>query len=198
MINRMPSSVLDKKIHSLVAILTRMRSPWLFIFFLYLFCSGLVPWLDKLSPKSIKCVIVGFLKLKKNISVIIPLSKITVSVDITFFEFVPYFSPPVHVTASETIPPLSASLPAPASTDSLPVSSVDTSKPPVSTSVRDFRYVYTYYQKVLWPVPTNSPVDCPPQPSTSFSDLDILIVLRKGKKSCTDHPFLNFISYDHI
>jgi len=149
MSNRRPSSVLDEKNPFSCRYPNKDAFSMASIFLLYLFCSELVSWLDKLSPKSIKCVIVGYSKTQKEYQCYNPsIKNYFVSADITFFEFVPYFSPPVHVTASETIPPLSASLPAPASTDSLPVSSVDTSKPPVSTSVRDFRYVYTYYQKV--------------------------------------------------
>ena len=104
------------------------------------------------------------------------------SVDVTFFEFIPYFSPQVSVTIFETV---SSSLSVPlltfASTVSLLVLPIETSYPPASKPVRDFRYVYTHRPKVpaSEPVPVNpSPVDGPP-PSTSFSDLDILITLRK-------------------
>ncbi|KAI3698877.1 hypothetical protein L2E82_42770 [Cichorium intybus] len=34
--------------------------------------------------------------------------------------------------------------------------------------------------------------------STTHSDLDILIALRKGKRSCTAHPIRNFISYEKL
>ena len=90
----------------------------------------------------------------------------------------------------------------PASTDSSPVLLVNTSEPPTSKPVQNFRYVYTHRQKV-YPselAPTApSPVDGPPlQPSTSPSDLDIIIALRKGKRSCINHPISMFISYDHL
>ena len=82
------------------------------------------------------------------------------------------------------------SSPAPASTVSPPVPLVETLDPPASKPVRDFRYVYTHRPKnpAFEPVPANpSPVDGPPpQPSASPSDLDILIALRKGKRSYTD------------
>ena len=93
------------------------------------------------------------------------------------------------------------SLPAPAFIDSSFVPLVDTSELSASKSVRDFKYVYTHHQKVSTsePVPTDpSPVDGPHQPSTSPSDLDIPIALRKGNRSCTGHPISKFVSYDHL
>jgi len=72
----------------------------------------------------------------------------------------------------------------------------------VRAPVKDFRIVYTHRQKVPASelVPVNpSLVDGPPiQPSTPFSDLDVLIVLWKGKRSCTDHLISNFVLYDHL
>jgi len=36
----------------------------------------------------------------------------------------------------------------------------------------------------------------PPQLSVPSSDFDLPIVLRKGKRSCTDHHISHFVSYD--
>ena len=38
----------------------------------------------------------------------------------------------------------------------------------------------------------------PLQLSVLFSDLDIPIALRKGKRSCTDHLISHFVSYDRL
>ena len=38
--------------------------------------------------------------------------------------------------------------------------------------------------------------DSPPPQSTS--DLDLPIAIRKGKRTCTDHPISNFVSFDHL
>jgi len=126
-----------------------------------------------------------------------------VSVDVTFFEFVPYFSPQASITISGTAPPsLTVPLPTPASTVSSPVPPVETQDPPATKPVQNFRYVNSHRPKVPTsePVPViPSPVDgLPSPPSASFSDLDTPIVLRKGKQSCTDHPISNFISYDYL
>ena len=92
-------------------------------------------------------------------------------------------------------------LPTPASTVSSPVPPVETPDLPASKPIRDFRYVYTHRPKVPTSelVPTNpSSVDGPPPLSVSSSDLDILIALRKGKRSGTDHPILNYVSYYYL
>jgi len=130
-----------------------------------------------------------------------------VSADVMFFKSVLYFSPQHLVTNSKTIflplsVPLPAPLPAPAPADSSPVPLVDTSESAASKLVQNFRYVYTHLQKVLTsePAPIDpSPVDSPsPQPSTSLSDIDIPIILRKGNRSCTNHPISKSVSYDHL
>jgi len=94
------------------------------------------------------------------------------------------------------------SLSTPASIVSLPVPSKETKDPHALKSIRDFRYVYTHRPKVptselILAIP--SPVDgSTTQPSASPSDLDVPIAFRKGKRSCTDYPISNFISYDNL
>jgi len=93
-------------------------------------------------------------------------------------------------------------LPTSASIVSSPVPPVETSDPPASNPVRDFRYVYTHHPKISASesvLVNPSPIDCPlPLSLASSSYLDILIALRKGKRSCTDHHISNFVSYDHL
>ena len=137
------------------------------------FVQNLSSRLDKLSPRYIKCVFVGYFRAQKGYMYYNPSTmKYLLYADITFFESIPYFSPKVHVTISETVPPLlSVSLPTPASTVSPPVPPVETPDPPASKQVRDFRYVYTHCPKVhsSEPVLANlSPIDGPPQPSASL------------------------------
>ena len=38
--------------------------------------------------------------------------------------------------------------------------------------------------------------DSPPPQSTS--DLDLPIAIRKGKRTCTEHPISNCVSFDHL
>ena len=95
----------------------------LFVFGCTCFIQDLSPRLDKLSPRSIKCIFVVFSRIQKgyrryNTST----RKYLISADVTFFESTLYFSPQVSITASETTPPsLSVSLPTLAYTVSLPV-----------------------------------------------------------------------------
>jgi len=158
--------------------------------------------LDKLF-RSIKCVFVRYSRTQKGYQCYNPSTrKYLVSADVTFFESVPFFFTQVPLIVSETAPPsLSISLATPASTVSSPVSPTETKDPPASKPIWDFRYVYTHRPKVLAsePIPViTSPVDGSTPPSAFPSDLDVLVVLRKGKRSCTDHPISNFVSYNNL
>jgi len=205
LINRMLSYVLDKI--SPFSCLYPNKTPFSMtprIFGCTCFIQDLSRGLDKLSPRSIKYVFVGYYKTQKSFQCYNPSTKkYLVPVDVMFFESILYFSPQVPVTITETVPPsLSVPLSTHVSTISLPVLPVETPNPPVSKPVQDSRYVYTHRPKVpaSEPVPTKpSLVDGPPSPpSASSSDLDIHIALRKGKQSCTDYPISNFIFNDHL
>jgi len=164
------------------------------------FVQNLSPELDK----SIKYVFIGYSKTQKGYWCYNPSTiKYLVPVDVTFFESVLYFPQQVHVTASEIVPPsMFVSLSASTFTVSSPLPPVKTLAPPASKPVRDFRYVYTHRPKVPISelIPANpSPVDGPPpRSSASPSDFDILIAIRKSKRSSTNHPISNFVSYDRL
>jgi len=69
------------------------------------FVQDLSSGLDKLSPRFIKCVFVEYFRTQKGYRCYNPSTrKYLVSVDVTFFESVSYFSTHVHVSISETIP----------------------------------------------------------------------------------------------
>jgi len=117
------------------------------------FVQDLSPESEKLSPQSIKCVFIGYSRTQKGYQCYDPFTRKYFVTDVTFFESVLYFSHSIFLLP-QTIPlPLYVSLPtplpAPASTDSSPMPLVDTSKPPTSKPVRNFRYVYIHRQKVL-------------------------------------------------
>ena len=205
LINRMLFSFLNKR--SLFSCLYANKNPFSVtpcVFGCTCFVQDLSLGLDKLSPRSLKCVFVGYSRTQKEYKCYNSSTrKYLVSADVTFFESVLYFSTQAPLTASEIAPPsLSASLPTPAFTVSLPAPPAETIDPPASKGVWDFKYVYTHRLKVsaFESVLANpSSVDGPlSSPSASPSDLDISIALRKGKRSCTDHPISNFISYNHL
>ena len=138
LINRMPSSVLDGKIpfsslqpyKSVFSITPR-------VFGCTCFVQNLTPRLDKLSPKSVKCVFVGYSRTQKGYRCYNPSTKkYFVSADVTFFESVPYFSPRIPDIVSAFVSlPLFVSLPAPAFADSSTMPPGDTSEPHASTPV---------------------------------------------------------------
>ena len=115
--------------------------------------------------------------------------KYFVSADVTFFEFIPYFSPQSPVTALKSIlllPPIPLPAPAYAPNVSSPVSSEDTIEPTVPKHLWDFRYVYTHRQKVFTSEPvladSSSKVEEPsPQPLAPPYNLNVLIAVSKGK-----------------
>jgi len=78
--------------------------------------QDLSPGLDKLSPRSIKYVFVDYSRSQKGHRCYnLTNRKYFVSADVTFFEYIPHFSPQGQVTASESIPlQLSVPLSAPA------------------------------------------------------------------------------------
>jgi len=160
--NRMPYSVLNKK--SPFSYLYANKTPFsitLRIFGCTCFVQDLSPELDKLSPRSIKYVFVGYFRTQKGYQCYNPSTrKYLVSADVTFFASISYFSTQVPVTISETVPPsLSVLLPTPASTLSSPMPLAETKNSPASKPVRDFRYVYTHHPKVPTsePIPANPP-----------------------------------------
>jgi len=205
LINRIHSSFLNKisPFSCLYANKTPFSVTPLVFKFTY-FVQDLSQRLNKLSPRSIKYVFVGYSRTQKWYQCYNPFTrKHLVSADVTFFESVPYFSIQISVTISGIVPSLlSMLLSTPADTDSLPMLPAKTTDPPASKTIRDFRYVYTYRPKVPAAelVLDNPPLvdGLPTPPSASPSDLDIPIVLRKGRRSCTNHFILNFISYDHL
>jgi len=202
LINRMPSSILHGKIpfsclypgKSIFSVPPR-------VFCCTCFVQDLSPGLDKLSPRSIK----WYSRTQKGYQCYNPsIRKYFVSANVTFFESVPYFSPQGPVTASESIslsPSVPLSAPAIVHDVSSTVSLKDTTAPPTPKPPRekDFRYVYTHWQKVpasKLVLIASSPVEGPPlQPSVSSSDFDVPIALRKGKRSCTDHSISQFVSF---
>ena len=134
LINKMSSSVLDEKI-SFSCLYPNKN-----VFSMTPLVFGCTYYVQDLSPRSTKCVFVRYSRTQKEYRCYNPFTrKYFVSADVTFFESIQYFFPHIPVTLS-----LSVSLPAYASTDSSPVPLIDTSEPPISTPIQDFKYVYTH------------------------------------------------------
>lgn len=116
--------------------------------------------------------------------------------DVTFFESLPFFTPSSASLQGESSNKERASC--------LP------SLPPLPSPVHPFVFdsnllskdkelqVYTRRKKdtidLLPPIDSSKPGSSP-TPCSPYSDNDLPTALRKGKRSCTNHPISNFVSY---
>jgi hypothetical protein len=194
LLNRLPSRVLKGK--SPFEILFADKSPFrvpLKVFGCVSFVHNLNPSRDKLDPRAHKCIFLGYSRTQKGYRCYSPsLQKHFVSADVTFFEDVPYYSPQggqlqESILSNPVIP-----TPIPYAPQVPPISQV---------------YVRRRHQGVplvpplvesppLPPLSASTSAD-PPLPQ-STSDLDLPIALRKSKRTCTNHPISNFVSFDHL
>uniref|UniRef100_A0A2N9EMG3 Integrase catalytic domain-containing protein n=1 Tax=Fagus sylvatica TaxID=28930 RepID=A0A2N9EMG3_FAGSY len=132
------------------------------------------------------------LALRKVIGVTVPsLQKHFVSADVTFFEDVPYYSPQggqlqESILSSPVIP-----TPIPFTPQAPPISQVY-----VRRRHQDAPLVPPQVESP--PLPPSSASTSADPPLQSTSDLDLPIALRKSKRTCTDHPISNFVSFDHL
>uniref|UniRef100_A0A2N9GSX8 Integrase catalytic domain-containing protein n=1 Tax=Fagus sylvatica TaxID=28930 RepID=A0A2N9GSX8_FAGSY len=202
LLNRMPSRILKGK--SPFEMFFPGKNPFSVpprVFGCVSFVHNHSPNRDKLDPRAHKCIFLGYSRTQKGYRCYSPsLRKHFVSADVTFFEDIPYYSPqgrqlqesmlsaPVIPTHVPIAPPTS------------PISIV----PPISQV-----YVRRRNQDVpLVPPPplvefslplppsVSPSKDSPPPQSTS--DLDLPIAIRKGKRTCTEHPISNCVSFDHL
>ncbi|KAK8936721.1 hypothetical protein KSP39_PZI012567 [Platanthera zijinensis] len=195
LINRIPSTTLHGK--TPFSILYPGKEPFslpLQIFGCTAFVHAPSATRDKLSPRSTKCIFLGYSTTQKGYCCFDPvLRKQFVSADVTFFENTSYFSDDsshplpasdspadLFVPSSPTpiftpTPPTSIPLPPPLSPSSPPPS------PPPSLST---------------PGPTLSTTDAPD--AEGPTDQDLPIALRKGVRTCTLHPLTAVVSYDRL
>ena len=177
---------------------------------------------SKLDPKAIKTVFLGYSSTQKGYRCYCPLNKkIYISSDVTFFENTPYFTPTTlqgeHIHHEKETQwswglelPLDMSFPS--ENIIIPEPENPSPSPPSSHGSQDQnkqKEIRVYTRRERNKQVTNShhsqeanPVIEPSQLkdsgtllSNTQSDLDIPIALRKGRRSCTQHPISNFISY---
>uniref|UniRef100_A0A2N9FUB4 Integrase catalytic domain-containing protein n=1 Tax=Fagus sylvatica TaxID=28930 RepID=A0A2N9FUB4_FAGSY len=194
LLNRMPSRVLKGK--SPFEILFADKSPFsvpLKVFGCVSFVHNLNPSRDKLDPRAHKCIFLGYSRTQKGYRCYSPsLQKHFVSADVTFFEDVPYYSPQggqlqESILSSPVIP-----TPIPFAPQAPPISQVY-----VRRRHQDAPLVPPHVESPPLPPSSASTSADPPLPQ-STSDLDLPIALRKSKRTCTDHPISNFVSFDHL
>ena len=205
LLNRMPSRILKGK--SPFKMFFPGKNPFfvpLRVFGCVSFVHNHSPNRDKLDPCAHKCIFLGYSRTQKGYRCYRPsLRKHFISVDVTFFEDIPYYSPkgrqlqesmlfvsviPTHVPIAPPTSPISIVPPIP------PISQV---------------YIHRRNQDVLLvppPPPVEFSLPLPPSaltfedspPPQSTSDLDLPIAICKGKRTCTEHPISNYVSFDHL
>ena len=156
------------------------------------------PNLDKLSPRSTRCMLVGYSRTQIGYRCYDPVSrKYLVSADVTFFENTPFFSStsypslpiPLSVPTTESV-----YLPDHANKESVPITA-----PLQVYSRRPRQRVQPFTQGIDQPTSSDAgPVSLAPTttPATS-TEPKLPIALRKGTRS-TAHPLSLFVAYDHL
>uniref|UniRef100_A0A2N9HBF7 Integrase catalytic domain-containing protein n=1 Tax=Fagus sylvatica TaxID=28930 RepID=A0A2N9HBF7_FAGSY len=205
LLNRMPSRILKGK--SPFEMFFPGKNPFSVpprVFGCVSFVHNHSPNRDKLDPRAHKCIFLGYSRTQKGYRCYSPsLRKHFVSADVTFFEDIPYYSPqgrqlqesmlsapviPTHVPIAPPTSPISIVPPVP------PISQVYVRRrnqdvplvpplPPVEFSL---------------PLPPSASPSADSPPPQSTSDLDLPIAIRKGKRTCTEHPISNCVSFDHL
>ena len=154
------------------------------------FVHQLGPGTDKLDPRAIKCVFLGYSRTKKGYRCYSPsLHRFFVSADVTFFESTPYYSEPHSITDPDFMVPLPLPLPLSLPHSLPPKAGLD--RLDLQTYTRRHQSIETIQDSEALPVDS---VSSDPLPS----DSDLPIALRKGKRTCTSHPISNFVSYNHL
>uniref|UniRef100_A0A2N9I8J9 Uncharacterized protein n=1 Tax=Fagus sylvatica TaxID=28930 RepID=A0A2N9I8J9_FAGSY len=168
------------------------------------FVHNHTPNRDKLDPCAHKCIFLGYSRTQKGYRCYSPsLRKHFVSADVTFFEDIPYYSPKGRQLQESM-------LSAPVIPTHVPIAPL-TSPISIVPHVPPISQVYVRRRNHDVPlVPPPTPVEfslpLPPSASTSedspppqsTSDLDLPIAIRKGKRTCTEHPISNCVSFDHL
>ena len=205
LLNRMPSRILKGK--SPFEMFFPGKNPFSVpprVFGCVSFVHNHSPNRDKLDPRAHKCIFLGYSRTQKGYRCYSPsLRKHFVSADVTFFEDISYYSPqgrqlqesmlsapviPTHVPIAPPTSPISIVPPVPS------ISQVYVRRrnkdvplvpplPPVEFSL---------------PLPPSASPSADSPPPQSTSDLDLPIAIRKGKRTCTEHPISNCVSFDHL
>jgi transposase InsO family protein len=207
LLNRMPSRILKGK--SPFEMFFPGKNPFSVpprVFGCVSFVHNHSPNRDKLDPRAHKCIFLGYSRTQKGYWCYSPsLRKHFVSADVTFFEDIPYYSPQGRQLQESMLSAPVIPTHVPIAPPTFPISIVPP-VPPISQV-----YVRRRNQDVpLVPPPPPPPVEfslpLPPSaspsadspPPQSTSDLDLLIAIRKGKRTCTEHPISNCVSFDHL
>ncbi|KAK4380940.1 Retrovirus-related Pol polyprotein from transposon RE2 [Sesamum angolense] len=145
------------------------------------------PTLDKLSPRSVKCIFLGYSWAQKGYRYYDPLRRRSfTSADVTFFKSTPCYSP----NSFPTIPLTSVPLPLPTLTTP---PHTETPPRPLNVYSRRNRSTNTTLTAPPGLPPTAAPGNLHATPAN-----DLPIALRKGKRSRTAHPLAHSLSFQYL
>jgi hypothetical protein len=201
LINHMPSIVLNQE--SPFSVLYPERDPFSLtsrVFGCVAFVHVLDPGRDKLSPRSRKCIFLGYSRTQKGYRCYSPEShRYFVSTDVTFFEFTSLFFSPGQCLSPDLISSHEGEDSFPSPTLPIPLLSPPPQVPLASPPNPPLQ-VYQQSQDrriVSYRPDTTSSLSEVPIPSSSIPETDDLpIALRRGKRTCTQHPIAHFLSYN--
>uniref|UniRef100_A0A2N9IA04 Integrase catalytic domain-containing protein n=1 Tax=Fagus sylvatica TaxID=28930 RepID=A0A2N9IA04_FAGSY len=175
LLNRMPSRILKGK--SPFEMFFPGKNPFSVpprVFGCVSFVHNHSPNRDKLDPRAHKCIFLGYSRTQKGYRCYSPsLRKHFVSADVTFFEDIPYYSPQGRQLQESMF----------MFVGEIRMSLSFHHLPPVEFSL---------------PLPPSASPSADSPPPQSTSDLDLPIAIRKGKRTCTEHPISNCVSFDHL
>uniref|UniRef100_A0A2N9F645 Integrase catalytic domain-containing protein n=1 Tax=Fagus sylvatica TaxID=28930 RepID=A0A2N9F645_FAGSY len=176
LLNRMPSRILKGK--SPFEIFFPGKNPFSVpprVFGCVSFVHNHSPNRDKLDPCAHKCIFLGYSCTQKGYWYYSPsLRKHFVSAEVTFFEDISYYSPKGRQLQESML-----------SAPVIPTHDVPLVPPPPPVEF-----------SLPFPPSTSTSEDSPLPQSTS--DLDLLIAIRKGKRTCTEYPISNCVSFDYL
>ena len=193
----MPSSVLKNNIpHSILFPHDPLHPLPLRVFGSTCFVHNFSPGLDKLSPRSHKCVFLGFTRSQKGYKCFSPfLNRYFVSADVTFDEFSRYFksqTSPLPPSSSDTS---SHTFNVPLVCDPLTVSSSPSVPAPQSASPPPLQ-VYSRRNRSQLPPCDSTQVPTALSPPALTPESDFPIALRKGMRS-TRNPSPHYIALSY-
>ncbi|XP_052725873.1 retrovirus-related Pol polyprotein from transposon TNT 1-94 isoform X1 [Vigna angularis] len=199
LINRMPSSVLDNKIpHSILFPQDLLHPLPLRVFGSTCFVHDFSPGLDKLSPRSHKCVFLGFPRSQKGYKCFSPsLNRHFIPADVTFDESSFYFS---HLSSSSVPLPVTVDIPLICDPpgDAPPIlssPSLDSHSPQDHPSPPPLQ-VYSRRNCLPHDSLRVPPHVSPPAPAT---ESDLPIALRKGIRSTRNpSPHYTVLNYHRL
>jgi len=204
LINRMPSSVLHSKIpYNLLFPQEPLHKLPLKVFGCTCFVHDITPGRDKIAPKSLKCIFVGYSRVQKGFRCYCPdTRRFYVSPNVTFFENTPFFSS----DSTGVVDPFPDVLPVPSFEGGIEMPLPPSVLPPNPSQTHTVSpFQFTYHRRSTLPPTTTAaniepadsspelslPLDAVPAPVSSPP-----IASRVGNRSTRNpYPIYNFVSY---